>query len=250
MSSISGVGAGSAQMMGHVRPRLTTEQAAKMAGALFQKLDASGQGYLTQADIESAVSGNSSSAAVAGASNVDQLFAKLDGDGDGKVTQDEFTQALTSLADELQTQAGTSRLHAGAGESCGMGGSPPPPPPDDTGFTEDELKSQLEEIGSSDPARASLISSVLENFEAADTNSDGKVSFQEAMAYQQSQSTSATDAAAATKAASANAVDAASGTALDDRQLLRQIERLMHAYGIVPAGGNGADNSASISVAV
>lgn len=62
---------------------------------------------------------------------------------------------------------------------------PPPPPverrervPAIRGFTKDELTSQLSDIGSSDSTRSSLISNIINNFDEADTDSDGKVSFQ------------------------------------------------------------------------
>jgi hypothetical protein len=109
----------------------------------------------------------------------------------------------------------------------GMGGMPPPQ--NDTGFTQDELSAQLEEIGGTDSTRASLISSIVENFEAADSGGDGKVSFQEAMAYQESAAT--TDSGSSTAAADT------------DSKVMLQIMRLMQAYNLK----DGAASSVSVT---
>ena len=44
----------------------------------------------------------------------------------------------------------------------------------------------IRDSGSTEAAGSSLISKIVENFDAADTNEDGKVSLQEALAYDQS----------------------------------------------------------------
>ncbi|WP_374323868.1 EF-hand domain-containing protein [Azonexus sp.] len=152
---------------------------------LFSRLDSKGQGYLEKSDFASAFSaiGESDESTIA------DVFAVLDGDSDGKVTESEFSSTLSQLQQELDSQFTQMRMQGMAGQGPqGMAGGMPPPPPNDEGFTEDELTAQLEEIGDSDSARASLISDIVSNFEAADTDSDGKVSFQEAMAYKNEQS--------------------------------------------------------------
>ena len=80
-----------------------------------------------------------------------------------------------ALAEELDSQFDQSRMQNAMSAMGGMGSMPPPPPENDTGFTEEELTEQLSEIGSSDSQRASLISNIVENFDAADTDGDGKV---------------------------------------------------------------------------
>lgn len=117
-----------------------------------------------------------------------------------------------------------------------QGGMPPPPPPaDDAGFTQEELESQLSEIGSTDSKRSSLISNLVDNFDTADADGDGKVSFQEAMAYDQGQGGTGTrsstdDGSAGTAAAGEDA----------NRKLMLQVMRLMQAYAL--------DSNASASV--
>jgi Ca2+-binding EF-hand superfamily protein len=204
MSSISGIsGSNTWSMMQSMRQ--------KMAEDLFAKLDTSSQGYIDKSTLQAALENASSST-----SNVDALFSKLDVDGDGKVTKQEFTDTLQQLE---------SQLHANA--NLQSGGMPPPPPPqNDAGFTKDELSSQLSEIGSTDSKRSSLISSVIANFDKADTDGDGKVSMQEAMAFDQSNST------ATTASGSSDSTASTSGTSSTDTaaKILQQIMLLMQAY--------------------
>jgi Ca2+-binding EF-hand superfamily protein len=190
---------------------------------LFTKLDTKSQGYLEKSDLVAAfakINGDNSS------SSADQVFQALDSDSDGKVTESEFSSSLSKLQEELDSQFNQMRMqgHGGHGPQ-GMGGMPPPPPQDDAGFTKEELSSQLEEIGSTDSKRASFISNVVENFEAADTDSDGKVTFSEAQAYN-SQSSSATSDATDTSGSTTTA----SASANSEAQVMLKIMQLMHAY--------------------
>ncbi len=182
------------------------------ASYLFSKIDTSNKGYIEKEDLVSAFS----SLTAASDTSASDVFSQLDSDSDGKVTESEFSSALEAL----NSQYDQSRM---------QGAMPPPPPPpaDDAGFTEDELTSQLEEIGDTDSARSTLIGSILENFDAADTNGDGKVSHTEAMAYAESNdiATSASgDKTAATESKSGNAT-------VSDAQVYQQIMELMRAYG-------------------
>lgn len=173
---------------------------------LFSRLDSKSQGYLEKSDLASAfgaISGGDDSA-------VDEVFAAFDTDSDGKVTESEFASTLSKLQEELDAQFGQMRM---------QGGMPPPPPAGDEGFTQEELAAQLEEIGDADSDRASLIADVVANFEAADSDGDGKVSFREARAYDESQQSSASAASAGTQAASS------------ESQVMMKIMQLMQAYG-------------------
>lgn len=224
MSSIGSIGSSTSSMamMQGMRP-MRRPDPAEMAENLFSKLDTAGQGYIEKTDLQSAFD------SISTGTDVDSLFTQLDTDNDGKVTKDEFSSNLSKLTEQFDQQFQDMRMEKAM---QGMGGMPPPPPPaDDEGFTKEELTAQLEAVGSTDSQRSSLISSVIENFEAADTNSDGKVSFQEAMAYQESSGSTSTSTASAT----ASGEDAES-------QLMLQIMRLMQAYGL----GAEDDNSASL----
>ncbi|MBP5988350.1 MAG: EF-hand domain-containing protein [Azonexus sp.] len=199
---------------------------------LFAKLDTKSQGYLEKSDLVSAFSKIASDSS---SSMAEDVFAALDSDSDGKVTESEFSTTLTKLQEELDSQFNQMRLqgHGGHGPQ-GMGGMPPPPPPqNDAGFTKEELSSQLEEIGSSDSERTSFIANVVNNFEAADADGDGKVSFAEAQAYNSSSETAGNASASAGGTSSANS----------DAQVMFKIMQLMHAYGSF--NDNSSDSSLS-----
>lgn len=207
-----------------------------MASQLFSRLDTSNKGYLEKSDLASAFSKIASSNNSSDSTNVDDVFAALDSDSDGKVTESEFASTLAELQSNLQQ----SKMHGGGhGGPQGAGGMPPPPPQNDTGFTQDELQTQLDEIGSSDSQRASLISNIVNNFEAADTDGDGKVSFTEAMAYDQSSQASATSTSGTSSSSSSSSSTSTGSTSsstastseTDDRKIMHQIMQLMHAYG-------------------
>lgn len=191
-------------------------QASQMASMLFSKLDTKSQGYLEKSDLASAFSQITTNASQSTSStSAEDVFTALDSNSDGKVTKDEFATVLAKLQESVSSQFG--------GPMQGPGGMPPPPPADDAGFTKEELTSQLESIDSSDTKRSELINKIVENFEAADTDSDGKVSFKEAMAYDKStESTSASDTGTATATTTANNSDA---------EVMMKIMQLMHAYG-------------------
>jgi Ca2+-binding EF-hand superfamily protein len=190
-----------------------------MASFLFAKIDTGSKGYLEKTDFDSAFSQLSSSGSTTSA---DQLFSTMDSNGDGKVTQDEMSAGIKKLAAALDSQFQSLRM-AGAMEG-GQGLPPPPPPPNnDAGFTKEELQSQLDSVGSSDAKRSALLSKTINNFSAADTNGDGKVSFQEAMAYDKANPTSTTST-------NGNADTTTSTNAEDDLKLMLTILQLMKTY--------------------
>ena len=200
--------------------------ASTMAEDLFAKLDTTGKGYIEQSDLTSAISALSSTSSSGSSTSASELFSQLDSDGDGKVTQDELTTSLQKLAESLDSQFDEMRM---------QGGMPPPPPPgeDDAGFTEEELTDQLAEIGGTDSSRASLISNVVNNFDAADTNEDGKVSFQEAIAYDKANPTSSSSAATDSTSSTDSTTSATSVASSDktDAQVFRQLMELLRTYG-------------------
>lgn len=178
MSSINSIGSTSNAYSAGMMQGMRKPDPAAMADNLFSKLDTSGQGYIEKTDLQSAFASISDTE-----TDVDSIFSQLDTDSDGKVTKDEFSNSISQLAQQLDEQYQSMRMQQGM---AGMMGGMPPPPANDTGFTKDELTSQLDEIGSTDSARSTLISSIVENFDTADTDGDGKVNASEAMAYAQS----------------------------------------------------------------
>lgn len=226
--------------------------ASQMSSRLFSALDTKSQGYLEKSDFVSAFSkiSNSSNSSSSSSTSVDDVFSALDSDSDGKVTESEFASTLSKLQEELDGQFNQMRMQGqgGHGGPQGMGGMPPPPPQgNDAGFTKDELSSQLEEIGSSDSQRSSLISKVVDNFEAADTDQDGKVSFSEAMAYDQSTQQTGTSDSSDTSSASTSAA-ASSSASNSDAQIMFKIMQLMHAYGNPAHSGENSAVSSLLSV--
>ena len=208
-------------------------QAAQMASQLFSRIDTKNQGYIEKTDLASAFSQIASDSQ---SSNVDDVFSALDGNSDGKVTKDEFSSVLAQLQEQMDSQR--MQKAGGHGGPQGAGGPPPPPPKDDAGFTKDELTSQLESADSSDTQRNSLISNIVSNFEAADADGDGKVSFKEAQAYDQSTQTASSSASSSDSSSSSNT------STNSEAQVMMKIMQLIHAYG----GGNDQEKSSFASL--
>ncbi|MFZ6759013.1 EF-hand domain-containing protein [Undibacterium sp. Ji50W] len=196
---------------------------AKIADSVFSKLDTKNQGYLEISDLETAfgnisdtsssttsssTTSTASSTSSAGTSNtsssstVNDLFKKLDSDGDGKVTKDEFSSGIKKLSDELESQFNARRTS----------GSRPPPPPDggggpggDGGLDKTQLTDLASKVGESNSSAGAALTQVAQNFEAADTNQDGKVSIQESIAYlEKTASTSSTASTGASTTSSSS----------------------------------------------
>lgn len=147
---------------------------------LFAKIDTKNQGYIEKGELQTALDQLSLED---NSTTVDKIFSKLDTDNDGQLTEQEMVDGMEKLAAELNGQYNQSRL--------GQGGS------DDSGFSQDELTSMIEEIGDSDSERTSLMQSIVDNFDTADTDGDGTVSNSEAIAYDQSANGTASAASAA-----------------------------------------------------
>lgn len=227
-SSISAYSASSS-----LRPQ--RPDAATVAGDIFSKLDTKGQGYLQLSDFKDAFASIDSDSA--SSSSAEEVFAQIDADSDGKVTQDELTSKLQELADTLDSQFNQSRV---------AGGMPPPPPPqgEDQGLTEDEMTAMASDAASTDTNLASLLSTVVSNFDAADTDGDGRVTFKEAQAYaQQNASSSSTSESSTSTATSASTAATSSDSS---SAVLRRILDLVRAYGLGEEGSTS--NSSAISV--
>jgi Ca2+-binding EF-hand superfamily protein len=219
ISSVGGYSSLMTQMMRH--------NTSKMAQDLFSQIDTSGKGYIEKSDLESAFQKLSSSSSSSSSSTSDQIFSSLDSNGDGKITQEEMTTGLQKLSDALDSQFQSMRMSEAMGGMGAMGGMPPPPPPqNDTGFTKDELQTQLDQIGGTDSKRSSLISNIVANFDEADTNGDGKVSFKEAMAYDQSSNSSSTTSSSS----SSSSTSTSSSSTASEAKLMLTILQLVHAY--------------------
>ena len=206
-----------------------------MAEQLFAQLDTSGRGLIQKPDLQAVfdkISSNpcSSPSTASTASSVDELFSTIDTDSSGKVSKQEFTETLAKLQNELDVQYQGSRMEKAmkAGGTEGTGSRPPPPPPpgDGPSMTKDDLTGTLSQIGASDN-RSNMMSNILSNFDSADTNGDGTVSFQEAIAYQQSSGSSSNSPPTASTNPSAGAVSPSSPTISSEANIMMQIIKLM-----------------------
>jgi Ca2+-binding EF-hand superfamily protein len=144
----------------------------KMADSLFSKLDTKGQGYIEKSDLQGAFDQVSAKRASDNMPSVDDVFKTLDGDGDGKVTKQEMSDSVQKLADQLDSQYQDMRMR---GKGGGMGG-----------MSKSDISSMADSASGS---AAQVLSNLAQNFDAADTNQDGKISAQEAMAFQASNET-------------------------------------------------------------
>lgn len=274
MSSISSVSSNSAWMQTQMRTRPSAAQQTKLAEDVFSTIDTAKQGSFDLAGLTSAVkSASSSSQNTSGNSFSDSdiatAFSKLDSDGDGKVTQQEFTSTVSQLhgrhhghGASSSAEASTSDTSAASAQGMppmgGMGGMPPPPDGDrdargaDEGFTVDQLKAQLDAMGTADSKRATLINKVLNNFSTADTDGNGKVNFAEAMALDSNPSTdgSMSVAATATTTASTTTQQATTSSLTSAAQLqqrlMSQIMKIMETYGATAS--NAANDTAQLSL--
>jgi Ca2+-binding EF-hand superfamily protein len=236
MSSISGISGSSPMMQG--MGGMKRPDPAQLAEQLFSKLDSNGQGYIEKSDLKNAFDKTASTASNS-QTNVDDLFSTLDGDQDGKVSKQEFSDALQKVAEQLDSQMMDKRLGR---SSAGM---PPPPPDAGPSLSKDELTSMASEIGSSDSAAASSLNELINNFDKADSDGDGKVSFKESQAYQQSTAATAATASTASSASDSSSNTASSSDANDI--IMKQIMKLMQAYGIGATSSGSAEASSMLA---
>jgi hypothetical protein len=122
---------------------------------------------------------------------------------------------LKKMAAELDSQFNAMRMAQAGGQAGGM----PPPPPRESDRDRDNdagmSKDQLTQVASTttDSKLAALTSKMASNFDAADTNGDGKVSRTEAMTYdQKTQSTSSTASTSKTTSTAATSTDSTTAT--------------------------------------
>ena len=142
---------------------------------------------------------------------------------------------LKKMAAELDSQFNAMRMAQAGGQAGGM----PPPPPRDSDRDGDNdagmSKDQLTQVASTttDSKLAALTSKMASNFDAADTNGDGKVSRTEAMTYdQKTQSTSSTASTSKTTSTAATSTDSTTATDSSKSETLvfKRILDLMKQY--------------------
>lgn len=209
-SVIGGAGGCSSAMMGGMNG-MQRPDPSKMADKLFSKLDTKGQGFIEKSDLQSAFDRVSSKGSSGNTPSVDDVFKALDGDGDGKVTKQEMSDSVKKLADQLDSLFQSMRMSGGKG----------------SGMSKSGIGSMADSAGSA----SQTLSTLAQNFDAADTNQDGKISAQEAMAYRASNETARSSS------------DAQS----NDARVMARIMDLMASYGAF--GQDGQTSGSTISTA-
>jgi len=211
--SISIMGSSAASAMQSAAMQRQRPEAAEVAAKVFEQLDVAGKGYFDSDDLTAALeSGGDSTSA-------QSLFGTMDADSDGKVTEKELATLLQKVTDQFEDSFAAARV----GQA--IGSRPPPPPPGgggDKGMTAEELGAVAEDAEASGSAQASELAALVESFDEADTDGDGKVSFQEAMAFRKS-SESASSADGASSAGRTAVPDEAGR---DERMLARVLDML------------------------
>ena len=193
-SAIGGAGGCSSAMAGGMNG-MQRPDPSKMVDNLFAQLDTKGQGYIEKSDFQGAFDKVSSKTP-----SVDDVFKALDNNDDGKITKQEMSDSVQKLADQLGSQLQSMRM---SGEEGGMGSA---------GMSKGDISGMADSITGS---AAQMLSDLVQNFDAADTNQDGNISAQELMAYRASSETNSPSS------------DAQSG----DAKVMARIMDLMATYG-------------------
>ncbi|MDC7696313.1 EF-hand domain-containing protein [Vogesella indigofera] len=195
----------------------------QMASEIFSKLDTDNQGYLEASDF--------------GSDNED-LFSALDSDSDGKVSKSELSTRLKQLAEELDSQFNAMRSQGMGGMMMagGMQGMPPPPPAggeDDAGLEQEQLSAMATDASEAgDSVAAARFAALAENFDSADSNQDGKVSFAESIAYEEAQRGSSGSDSENSGVASADSEQ--------DGRIMMRLMAMLRAYSSDDDSNNGS----------
>lgn len=189
-----------------------------LASNIFSKLDTSNSGAISHADFTSAMS------ELAGDdSDVSSLVSSVDSDSDGQITESELTTGIENLLSQLTSSSnsasnrmpppppggGMGGMQGMGGGMQGMGGMPPPPPSGqgkDQGVTADQASKIASSTG--DEKLSEIMSEISENFDEIDTDGDGKVTRDEAMAYHESQTADYSSSTESSSSSSSSATDA------------------------------------------
>ena len=223
-------------------------EASEVAQQIFSKLDTDNQGYLEADDFASAISQLSRSGQNSNTASSDEVFSSLDGDSDGKVTQDELASGIQSLQDQLDSQFNAMRMQGGM-QGMGGGGMPPPPPQggrggqgQDKGLDQSQLGNMATSAAESGNTQAAdLFSQLADNFDAADADGDGKVTFSESVAYQRQQAQAgSTGSDSSSDSASTGTVASSQDSQDSQGRIAQRLMDMMRAYDDFSAPGEGS----------
>ena len=172
---------------------ISSSTVSNWSDSLFNKLDTKKQGYVDQSDLMAAL-GTDEAGSTANADDAAEMLKQIDGDNDGKITKSELSTAISKVADELNAQFDSSRVDKSQAGATGMANV-------DETTTEDEDDTAVAATGSTGTASgaraapagggggaapvssSSSTESTNKYVQAADTDSSGEVSDDEAAAY-------------------------------------------------------------------
>lgn len=173
---------------------ISSSTVSNWSDSLFSKLDTKKQGYVDQSDLVAAL-GTDEAGSTTNSDDAAEMLKQIDGDGDGKITKSELSTAISKVADELNAQFDSSRVDKSQAGATGMANV------DETTTTEDDDDTSVAATGSTTasgvkaaPAggggggaapvsSGSSTESTNKYVQAADTDSSGEVSDDEAAAY-------------------------------------------------------------------
>ncbi|WP_333877716.1 EF-hand domain-containing protein [Methylobacter sp.] len=226
----------------------TSSSSSSVADALFSKLDGDGDGKVTKEEMSATIQkiaaeldgpsprtrmqggtppppppqggGQGAQGASSTSSTTSsQSSDPADTNGDGTVSAIEALAYEISQAASSATDASSSSASDSDAKLMQMLTGNMPPPSNDgqggPGFTKDQLTSMSKELGSTDSHRSKVMSDIVSNFDAADTDGDGKVNGSEAKAYEDSKSSSGSSTSASSS----------------DAQFMKQMMQLLQSYG-------------------
>lgn len=251
---------GSSMMSSQAYLSTKSSNLSKMVDDLFTKADTDSNGSIDKTELQAVfdqvASSDATSETSSSTASVDEIFKAFDSNSDNLLTKQEMTEGLQRLAAEFESQFG----------NVNVGSMPPPPPPpppasggtdDSDGLSKTELTAAADEASQSGSPLASSLNQLVESFDEADTNQDGKVSIQEAMAFQAKMDSSSATSDTSSSTSTASASDTSSSTSAssssqDDASssviFMKRIGQLLLAYGGINQDFGLSDSTTSLSV--
>jgi hypothetical protein len=247
----------------------SSSSSSNVADALFSRLDNNGDGKVTKEEMSATIQkiaaeldgpsprmrmqggtppppppqgGDQKAGSTDSSSTSTQTSDPADTNGDGMVSASEslayeISQAASSTGDSsANTSSSASSTDAQLMQILADKMQPHQGGQGDQGFTKDQLNSMSKELGSTDSKRSKVMSDIASNFDAADTNGDGKVNGTEARAFEESKNASGTG----------SNTDASSSASSADARFMKQMMQLLHAY----SDPNQTAESSSFSTSV
>ena len=173
---------------------ISSSTVSNWSDSLFNKLDTKKQGYIDQSDLAAAL-GTDETGSTTNSDDAAAMLKAIDGDNDGKITKSELSSAISKIADELNAQFDSSRVDKSQVAATGAPGiadteEATSAEEDDTSVaatgsasTASTTKAAPAAGGGAALAAASSTESTNKYVQAADTDTSGDVSDDEAAAY-------------------------------------------------------------------